>query len=77
MAYLKPKPILRQEAWLELQSALTKILNNPHSIPYQNCLNCKYWNYGQELCNKFNARPPADVICYSCEHYEDNDDIPF
>lgn len=77
MAYKKPRPILRQEAWNELQSSLVKILNNPRAIPYQNCLNCKHWNYGQEICNRFNSRPPADVIVYSCDYYDDNDDIPF
>lgn len=77
MAYQKPKPILRQEAWLELQSALTRILNDPNRLPYQSCLNCKHWNFGKELCEKFNAKPPPDIIVYSCPEYEDNNDIPF
>lgn len=75
MAYIKPKPILREKAWMELQTVLTRIIAN--GVPYQNCLNCKHWNYGKELCDKFNSRPPADIIVFSCEHHEDNDDIPF
>lgn len=77
MAYEKPKPILRQEAWLELQSALTRILNNPTRMAYQSCLNCKHWNFGKDICDKFNVKPPADIIVYSCPDYEDNSDIPF
>jgi len=52
-------------------------LNDPNRLPYQSCLNCKHWHYGKELCEKFNAKPPPDVIVYSCPEYEDNNDIPF
>jgi hypothetical protein len=77
MAYQKPKPVLRHEAWLELQTALTRILNSRIGIPYQSCLNCKHWHFGKDLCGKFNTRPPTDIIVYSCDDYEDSDDIPF
>jgi len=38
---------------------------------------CTHWDYGNDQCGKFKAKPPTDVIVYSCESYEDDDDIPF
>lgn len=75
MAYIKPKPIIRAETYATLQTAFSRILNAQY--PFQNCLNCTHWDYGNDQCGKFKAKPPTDVIIYSCESYEDNDDIPF
>lgn len=41
------------------------------------CLSCLNFDEKAEYCNKFSARPPARVIAFSCESYDDNDDIPF
>lgn len=75
MVYKKPKPILRAEAYSNLQSAFTRILNS--QFAYQNCLNCKHWDFNFDQCGKFKAKPPTEIIVYSCEHHEDDDDIPF
>lgn len=81
MAYVKPNPILRAEPYLELQSSIVNFMNkqlsNPIRYPYKNCLNCTHWDYGKDQCGKFNAKPPTDIIVYSCPQHEDNDDIPF
>lgn len=73
--YKQPKPILRQEAWLNLQSDLVKTIT--FSNPFQNCLNCEHWNYEKDLCGLYNAKPPTEIIVYSCPEYKDNRDIPF
>ena len=75
MAYKKPKLILRNEVYDNLQSYFGRILNSSHV--YQNCLNCKHWAYGKDQCGKFNSKPPAEVIIHSCEAYEDVMEIPF
>ena len=46
--------------------------------PIQSCINCLNFDHENELCKKFQQRPPANVIALSCgAYYEDNDDIPF
>lgn len=45
---------------------------------FQNCLNCKFWNGANELCLKYQMRPPAHVIVNACPAYEDSEDaLPF
>lgn len=44
------------------------------------CVNCGHWRQGpptkpMEVCGLVNKRPPAKVIAFGCEHYEDS--IPF
>lgn len=41
---------------------------------FTTCLNCHYWNKEQDLCGKFNQRPPAKIIVSGCEEHTD---IPF
>lgn len=38
------------------------------------CLNCHYWHKPQEKCDKYNQRPPAEIIVAGCP---DHEDIPF
>jgi hypothetical protein len=38
------------------------------------CLNCTNFNEKEELCKKASSRPPAEVLVYGCEAW---DDIPF
>lgn len=81
MTYKKPKPILRAtphgDLYSTINDAIRKYIMNTNDHPFQSCLNCMNWNHGKEFCTKFNARPPADIIVYSCDNYEDNNDIPF
>lgn len=41
------------------------------------CITCEHFNEAAELCTKYNARPPARVIVFACDAYEDNNPIPF
>ncbi len=71
----KPKPILREYAYLELMSAMTKLIGNGQ--PFQNCHNCMSWMYDEDKCRRFNAKPPTHILINSCEAYEDDGIVPF
>jgi len=73
--YEQPKPILRQAIFVELQSDLVRLIAN--SKAFQNCLNCQYWVAKEDQCGKFNAKPPTEIIVYSCPEYLDDGNIPF
>jgi hypothetical protein len=40
----------------------------------QHCLDCIKWNAPGEYCEKYNQKPPLDVIVKGCREF---DDIPF
>jgi hypothetical protein len=73
--YKQPKPILRQEVWLNLQTDLIK--NITRSDIFQNCLNCMNWDYPNDQCKKYQVKPPAEIIVNSCPDYQDDGEIPF
>ena len=79
--YKQPKPIMRQSSYADfyqaVQVAVDRVIKQPQTVPYQNCLNCEHWSNGKDLCGLYNAKPPTDIIVYSCPEYKDNDDIPF
>jgi len=78
MAYVKPKPKLRIDHIDNIKTTIARLFDKKSTdFPYQNCLNCKHWAYGKDMCGKFNAKPPTEVLIYSCEAYEDDFDIPF
>lgn len=41
----------------------------------RNCVNCDNWKTKEQLCGKFNASPPAEVIVVGCPEHTDL--IPF
>lgn len=78
MAYKKPAPIIRDTMVPTIQYAIEKIFKvGAVEYPYKNCLNCIRWSAERDICVKFNAKPPTEILVYSCEKHEDNDDIPF
>ena len=40
-----------------------------HSLMWNSCINCGNFNKQLEKCNKFNARPPAEIIVVGCGEY--------
>lgn len=76
MAYKKPSPVLIDSRLGHLKDALKRSLG---LTVYRNCLNCSEWNEKDETCKRFNSRPPAEIIVYSCEQWEEGKDwdIPF
>lgn len=49
---------------IEVSNVLIDRLLSSHAI--QGCLNCECWDLKKDLCLKFNAKPPAQTIVYSC-----------
>lgn len=44
----------------------------------RSCLTCDHFKESNELCELVNVRPPAKVIAFGCEKYQNIDDeIPF
>jgi hypothetical protein len=43
---------------------------------FKTCVTCCHL-VKDDICKRANVRPPAFVIVRGCEHYFDNDDIPF
>lgn len=41
------------------------------------CISCLAFNEASEWCKTYGARPPARVIAFGCESYDDEDEIPF
>ena len=79
--YKQPTPIMRDENYADLyvgiKAAIDSVIKNPMSVPYKNCLNCEHWHNGKDLCELYNAKPPTEIIVYSCSSHKDNQDIPF
>ena len=79
--YEQPKLVMRQNSYADfyqaVQVAVDRVIKQPQTMPYQNCLNCTKWNYGKDICGLYNAKPPTEILIYSCSSYEDSGDIPF
>ena len=75
------KPTLREEARIEISSAASnaalRVLENSHHYPFKTCMTCDNFDEPKELCKLYNLRPPAKIIAFGCEKYEDGDQIPF
>lgn len=39
------------------------------------CLRCSHFNESTEICGMYAQRPPARVITFGCEHFDE--EIPF
>lgn len=61
-----------QQFFAELMNHLGK-----RSDWFATCATCIFWSKSNQICDKFNMRPPGEVIADGCEHYEDEDSIPF
>jgi len=51
----------------EHMSTMHKAMIKSHN--FRSCLNCDNWSNDKQECSKFNAKPPADVIVFSCEEW--------
>lgn len=75
------KPKLRDEARLELSSAIlnaaANIMESTANFPYKTCIRCDNFNEEKEICKLYNARPPAKIIAFGCEKFSDEHWIPF
>lgn len=72
------QPKMRDGTMYDTAQAVQKALGYVNgNSPTKSCLNCIHFIEHTETCKKYNARPPARVIAFSCPEYSDNDDIPF
>lgn len=61
-----------------INNAMTAVQEHQRKLGVQrSCLSCENFIESNELCRKWQARPPARVIAFACEAYEDCDPIPF
>ena len=75
------KPKIRAEAEIDLRGAIMHAVwtqfQRTDIFPFQNCLGCKRFVESEERCKFYNARPPARVIAFGCDEFEDINEIPF
>jgi hypothetical protein len=62
-----------------IQEFFSKLLNHigKRSDWFATCITCFHWDKESRSCNKFHSVPPPEIIADGCEHYEDEDQIPF
>lgn len=80
------KLIPRRLGKLEISSKLSQLLIEvikdvtPSNMLFQSCLVCEHFGEN-EVCSRYNMRPPARFIVFGCELFEENSnldgDIPF
>lgn len=75
------KPKLRFEAELDLRAAIQGAIwsqfNRTDLYPFQSCISCSNFIEQTEICKLANQRPPARIITFGCNKYNDNQEIPF
>ena len=65
---------------LILQQFFAQLLNHigKRSDWFATCITCEHWlNGNKKQCDKFKTVPPPDVIANGCEHYKDDEGVPF
>jgi len=70
-------PKLRIDALYDIQTALYNAIRALDQPLYRSCLNCMKFNEKAELCALCNQRPPAKVIAYGCDQWEDVREVPY
>lgn len=67
--------VSREQAVNDIAKELGRVMRNHLDECTKCCPNCLHWQERAELCNLVNARPPARIIAFGCELYDDR--IPF
>lgn len=75
---------LRLAGKYELQSKLAQLIPDiikeatPKNMLFQSCIVCEHFQEN-EVCKLFNVRPPARIIVFGCDKFEETADfdIPF
>ncbi len=75
------KPILRTYQYHEFKTAIDvaveKHIKSQAAFPFQSCINCIHWKIDADVCGLYNAKPPAEIIVFSCPSYADDGEIPY
>lgn len=67
--------VSRVRAYRELAKDIAERVTEQLETLTKTCLTCEHFTEKTELCGLVNKRPPARVIAFGCEQYEDQ--IPF
>jgi hypothetical protein len=80
------KLIPRRLGKIELAAKLSQLIENtikdvsPSNMLFQSCIVCEHFGEN-EICSRYNVRPPARIIVFGCQHYEESShidgDVPF
>lgn len=73
---MNTKPSLRVNFY-RVTDAIREAVERTDVFP--SCLTCRHFkaDNDEDICGKYNARPPARIIANACPDYDDHDDIPF
>jgi hypothetical protein len=79
-AMVEPKTNLRTAADKQatikaVAEYLTPMIEQALRAATKTCMTCDHFRQVDEICQKYNMRPPAKVIAFGCPAYED--EIPF
>lgn len=66
-----------QAASLAIRQAIENAPVGLIPVIRRSCITCMHFNEQNEICSKFNARPPARIIALACPEYIEDSDIPF
>lgn len=79
---LIPRRLGKLEISSKLSQLLVEVIKDvtPSNMLFQSCIVCEH--FGEtEVCKMFNVRPPARIIVFGCNKFEESshidDDIPF
>lgn len=67
--------VSRNSVIKDISEELARVMRNHLDECTRCCPNCLHWNEKREICELAHTRPPARVIAFGCERYEDR--IPF
>lgn len=76
----KDGELVQMQVPVGIQEFFAKLLNHlgKRSDWFATCITCEHWTNGSNVkCSKFNTLPPPEVIADGCEHYVDNESVPF
>lgn len=72
---------LRKDADETLQMILRCAIGLAKAQPEElvkNCISCENFKQDNEVCSKYNQKPPARVIAFGCTEYTNlTEDVPF
>jgi hypothetical protein len=73
----KDGELVQMQVPVGIQEFFAKLLNHlgKRSDWFATCITCEHWK--DNRCSKFNMLPPPAVIADACEHYVDNESVPF
>lgn len=71
MTKLPKQPVITGVMQIRIRELFKEALHELNL--FKTCLNCKSFDEPSEICSKFNARPPARVITFGCEAFDEEE----